>query len=90
MLYIFLLYKHVLVYIHFPAVPTRILSRCQRGAALTDKRRDPAILTPCAAPVPICLFLLSLPSQVFNKSSLNIFQIFFFFSKEANLGAIRN
>lgn len=44
------------------------------------------ILTPCAAPIPICLFLLCLPSQVFNKSLLNIFQIFFF--KQVNLGAI--
>lgn len=77
MLYIFLLYKHVLVYICFPAVPTQILSRCRRGSALTDKRGDPAILTPCAAPVPICLFVLCLPYQVFNKLWLNIFQNFF-------------
>lgn len=73
-LYIFLLYKHMLVYICFIAVLTLILFRCQRVSAVTNKLRDTAIVTPCAAHVSICLLLLCLPSQVFNKLLINIFQ----------------
>lgn len=74
MLYILLLCKHMLVYICFIAVLTRTLFRCQRARAGRSTPRGAAVLTPWAARVSICLFLLCFPSQIFNKFLLNIFQ----------------